>query len=258
MVEITCPNCSARYEVPAEALGANGRDVTCSSCGHIWLAMAPQPGPAGPPPDPAPRPPEPEAASAPDRRRQRADLRRMLDEVQASEQEAPASEPPGRRSQPHTAERWRDEAEPPRPQRRERQGTRTVDRAGDRRGGDDEDAELFLREQMGLARQDGRARAGRNGEGHQRRKLMEKHEARQQQAEKKARHRAGAGYTAFVLVLLTGAVFVGLYTLAPEIVARFPDAEPAMQTYVETVEKLRRDIAEGYETVSILIADRIG
>lgn len=40
MVEIVCPDCQSRYEVPANALGTTGRKVTCSTCGTVWQARA--------------------------------------------------------------------------------------------------------------------------------------------------------------------------------------------------------------------------
>lgn len=57
MVEIECPNCGTRYQVPEDALGPDGRDVACSHCHHVWLAF-PVPPAALPPilPDPEPEP----------------------------------------------------------------------------------------------------------------------------------------------------------------------------------------------------------
>ncbi|QQS13586.1 MAG: zinc-ribbon domain-containing protein [Rhodospirillales bacterium] len=36
-MQITCPNCSARYMVDPAAIGANGRTVQCFRCGHKWF-----------------------------------------------------------------------------------------------------------------------------------------------------------------------------------------------------------------------------
>ncbi len=38
---LACPNCMARYRVEVEALGALGRRVRCSKCGHVWHAEPP-------------------------------------------------------------------------------------------------------------------------------------------------------------------------------------------------------------------------
>lgn len=56
---LTCPACSARYDVPATALPAEGRIVRCSNCRAEWLARpsAAAPAPAGEPAAPAPAEP---------------------------------------------------------------------------------------------------------------------------------------------------------------------------------------------------------
>jgi predicted Zn finger-like uncharacterized protein len=54
-MRITCPVCSANYEVPDQMLGS-GRKVRCAQCGHQWVP-GPAPVPSAPPtPRPAPTP----------------------------------------------------------------------------------------------------------------------------------------------------------------------------------------------------------
>lgn len=74
-MQIECPNCAARYEIPSASIGANGRKVRCAKCGHSWQQMpegaaapapAPQPKPA-PRPAPQPTPPQPDPAPPPSR-----------------------------------------------------------------------------------------------------------------------------------------------------------------------------------------------
>lgn len=36
-MKVVCPECSAEFDVPADALGLRGRRVRCASCHHIWL-----------------------------------------------------------------------------------------------------------------------------------------------------------------------------------------------------------------------------
>lgn len=40
-MRLSCPNCGAQYEVPAEVIPENGRDVQCSNCGHTWFQVHP-------------------------------------------------------------------------------------------------------------------------------------------------------------------------------------------------------------------------
>ncbi len=68
-MRLTCPNCSARYEVDESMIPPGGRDVQCSNCSTTWfqpgprvVAPDPEPEPETPPPAPEmpPQPPEPD------------------------------------------------------------------------------------------------------------------------------------------------------------------------------------------------------
>ena len=37
-VQLACPACGTRYQLPAEAIGPRGRRVTCANCGRTWRA----------------------------------------------------------------------------------------------------------------------------------------------------------------------------------------------------------------------------
>jgi len=244
VIEITCPNCGARYQVPAEALGADGREVTCSSCGHIWVARPPRAEARMPEPEPA-------AGDGPsrDRRRQMANIRQMLDEVQTAERRRAETAPP-----PHSARRWGAEDEAP--------------RRGGRRAGfgvdavvEDDEAEQFLRGRVGGAGgQSGRMKAlrerGRDSDS-DRRRLMDRHSRRERRQKDIQRRGSGSGYTGFTLVVLVSLVFVGLYALEPQISARMPEAQPALANYVAAVEVLRGQMAEGYSAVAGMISEQI-
>lgn len=43
-MRLVCPNCGAQYEVSAEAIPPQGRDVQCSSCDHTWFEAPGQSG----------------------------------------------------------------------------------------------------------------------------------------------------------------------------------------------------------------------
>lgn len=47
-MRLICPNCDAQYEVPDDAIPAEGRDVQCSNCGHAWFQSAADPMEAAP------------------------------------------------------------------------------------------------------------------------------------------------------------------------------------------------------------------
>ena len=64
---LVCPNCGAQYEVEAEVIPLEGRDVQCSTCGETWWATreaAPEPeAEAQDQPDPGTDPQHHEAAA---------------------------------------------------------------------------------------------------------------------------------------------------------------------------------------------------
>lgn len=244
MVEIACPNCNARYQVPAEALGAAGREVACSSCGTVWharpmAAETPRPQPA--PVSPQPAPPVQPAVDGGDRSREMAKIREMLDEVQNAERRRAV--PPAPSERDHAAERWSGESAPP-------LETRTRPRAVDI----DDEVES-LRDAVGQS--SGRSSDMRDTDT-SRERMMRSHTQRYEEQEERSRRRSGAGYTAFLLVVLVSAVLIGLYALHPQIIARAPAFEPALTNYVAAVESLRADLESGYQMVAGMIAEQTG
>lgn len=44
-MRLICPNCTAEYEIPDDAIPAVGRDLQCSSCGVTWFSKPPEADP---------------------------------------------------------------------------------------------------------------------------------------------------------------------------------------------------------------------
>ena len=49
-MQVTCPNCGARYAVDPLAIGPNGRTVQCARCSHRWRERPIAPAAVVPPP----------------------------------------------------------------------------------------------------------------------------------------------------------------------------------------------------------------
>lgn len=65
-MRITCPSCLAQYEIDAELLAPDGRDVQCSACNTVWFQQAPARKPTRNilPPEPDDFDPVPEPSQA--------------------------------------------------------------------------------------------------------------------------------------------------------------------------------------------------
>lgn len=53
-MQVTCPNCGARYAVDPLQIGPTGRTVQCARCSHRWHQRAEIPAAVAPPPRPVP------------------------------------------------------------------------------------------------------------------------------------------------------------------------------------------------------------
>jgi len=93
-VIIVCPHCATRYQVPAETVGARGRQVQCAHCGKTWQAFAEREIERAAP-RPAPPPVTVAARAAPDADDQMFDARAEaeLDAEFEAEQRAAAPDP---------------------------------------------------------------------------------------------------------------------------------------------------------------------
>lgn len=226
MVQITCPSCAARYEVPEAALAPNGRQVTCSNCETVWLARAPS----------ADGDTTLDTPTRQDRSRRMAEIRQMLDEVQHAE-ERRAAPPPRAEPAPQRSSR----AVPPAPA--------DPNAAWDEDEDDDavRETENFLRERVGAGGQEARIkqmRADGTATAGDTKKLMAKHRRRHRMRQLDDKRGSGAGLTGFMLVVLVAGTLTGLYVFSPQISARMPESEPALRDYVTAVDSVRVGLAE--------------
>lgn len=224
MVEIACPNCAAKYQVPDSALGSSGRKVTCSACAHVWMAL---------PPDA----PGQQAPASGERGRQMAEIRQMLNEVQSAEN-ARAAQPPPPGPSPMREPPERSGAVPPAPE------------PGPSQSRADEEQD-FLRQRMSVSGQSGRMATIRDeAEGaprYDRERMLGTHTKRQRRRELAEHQGSGAFRTGFLLVVLVAGLLVGLYVLQPQLSDKMPGAAPALAEYVDAVDSMRLSLAEQFE-----------
>ena len=64
-MRLICPNCDAQYEVPEDVMPLSGRDVQCSNCGQTWFQEHPN-APADAPAETFDLPEKPDPAPATD------------------------------------------------------------------------------------------------------------------------------------------------------------------------------------------------
>ena len=268
-MRLVCPNCGAQYEVDDALIPAGGRDVQCSNCGHSWFQRA-----AG---EPEPEEITEEAAAA-----EEAAEEPEYEEEAALEEEAgagPEEEPeaaPGAEEQPlaprrqvldeSLAEVLREEAER---ERRAREAEATASTW-------EEQEELGLEEPGPAPRPVPEERVAQlrgieaeypeNGEGSRRDLLPDieeinhtlrsaserKSAAAKVETPEPAPRRGGFGLGFSLAVILAALALLG-YVFAPQIAERVPQLEPALQSYVALVDRLRI----GLEVVTTLLIEKI-
>lgn len=268
MIEIVCPNCQARYQLPDGAIGPDGRKVSCSSCAHKWrahpeLPAAEVPVAASAPAASAPRERTAEeamaamtasdAASAPptaapppasgNRDEQMAAIRRMLSDLKEA-----ADTVPDRSDVAAPTEPAPPEPAPPAPgpsARRREDEAPNRDRLEDRI----DDVNTLAKMVKGEP----------TGEGYDAVKLRKRHEkrAKRLQRARERRNKSGAFLTGFTLVAVVSSVMVGLYVMHPQIIASQPQMEPALVEYVTTVDRYRVELDETTQNWREWLTDRI-
>ncbi len=259
MIEIVCPSCQARYQLPDGSIGAGGRKVSCSSCSHKWRAHAEGAAQSSPEPEPvakaepetvaesasmaavaapgndtaAPSPPPPPAAG--DREDQMAAIRQMLSDLKEGVDAAPEPEP-----------EVRPTPVAPAPTLRKRDEDEEVDPLKSRIDGVDK---------LGRAIKGEAAPSGYNAA-----KLRRLHEkrAKKLQRARDRRNKSGAFVTGFTLMAMVTGTMVGLYVLHPQIIAASPRMEPALTEYVVTVDRYRVELNSKTDEWRAWLTERIG
>ena len=308
MIDIVCPSCQARYRLPDGAIGENGRRVSCSACGHAWVAhpepeeetltlgpeAAAEPARGSEPPaaaadkgrdkyaaydsdervsgtspysdeedrgmaayeafarsqdeddEDAPKPSGRAAREdelAGDRADQMAQIRSMLDDIKQSPQAESASRP-----EPVVEEEDEDEyEEPPTPAR-----PSAVERS--MREVEEEERDPLR------AKLDQYAKPGKTSDPRQTRKrMLQQHAKKVRRRKMQEKRGTGTFMTGFLLVVLVVSVMAAVYLLAPLIIARFPDSEPAIRDYVATMDQFRlwlgEQVGAAQATVERIISD---
>lgn len=255
-MRLICPNCDAQYEVDAALIPAEGRDVQCSACGHVWFqppdmteadeelvdlaVMADPPVVPGPEPEPEPEP-DPEPAPAPDIEDPQVLRRHSLDESmlavlrEEAERETRARAEEAARAAARSLETQPElgltDAEPSRLRIRPRaqdpdEGEETAEAPSAPSLSNRAARRELLPDIEAINSTLNASSASRRGE------------AAVHVPEPPERRRAGFRL-GFGLMLLLAVLAWGLYARAPAIVQAVPSAEPMLDAYVAVADQAR-------------------
>lgn len=264
-MELICPSCEARYRVSDGAIGARGRQVSCTNCGHGWrvsppvaseAAMSAGSGEAGLTAATGVAHPEGGAAAAsadvhtlhpsePSRHAKLAEIRDIIDQVQsddvAPDQRDAQSAPPHRPADSRAAALAAGPAADPRPPL-----------SGMRRSEDYEEI-------AGAQHQDPLRRRMAEHDARTARESAERERLRRSMRQRDTEGSSGSGafLTGFLLVLLIAAAMLAAYLMHPRIIERFPESEAMLTDYVDRIDDLRMGIAETYERARAWVLDLI-
>lgn len=230
-MRLTCPNCSAQYEVPDDVIPESGRDVQCSNCEQTWFqpkhpdAAKEQPKvveatvaepvedaaetPAEAVPEPDDIAPEPEQA-AEDTGNVDPSVANILKEEAAREAELRAQEGSNLESQPDLA---LDQPEDSKVKPKRPAATATAADAGQKDALPDvETINTGLKSDSGAKSDDAAAEAPR---------------------------KSGGFLRGFALIVIIGIILLLVYSNATQISEAVPQADPVLKSYVSFVDQAR-------------------
>lgn len=247
-MRLTCPNCDAEYEVVADVIPPEGRDVQCSNCGQTWYQDHPD-----------------HAADVEEDAEEPPDLAEPDDAPEPEEERAPAPEPASRGLDPAVADILRQEAELEKQARAavsetlESQpdlGLENVENDADRRAREARDRMARIRgEEQAAPEQVSEAAATAAAIGSRRDLLPDVEELNSTLRSSGDRQsgdaaepgpdettglpkKSGAG-RGFTLTIALAVILIAIYMLAPQIARSVPQVDPFLSAYVAKVDALR-------------------
>ena len=249
-MRLTCPNCSARYEVDDSLIPPEGRDVQCSNCSTTWFqpgqrarmeepetaeAAAPQAGRAAPRRDldPALR------DILREEREREEQLRRAAAPVEEQEEMALDSAPPPDRETETDSAAPEEDDEAAAIRQMVEEDSQRPDRPGGR--------ELF----PDIEEINSTLRATTD------RTAADRVTSDVDTMDRRPRRRRGFRMGFFLMVLI-GAGAAAAYHYAPEITAALPQAEPYLTPYVAEVDNLRFQLDDTVQSLVARLAEMSG
>ena len=229
-MRLTCPNCSAQYEVPDDVIPEGGRDVQCSNCEQTWFQSKdpdtqPEPAAAEPAPD---TPPEPaEETPAPDA---------PEEEAKPEGDEAPEAAPDTGNVDPAVANILQEEA------------AREADLRA-KEGGSLESQPDFALDPPAEPKVEPKRPAATETAEVSRKDVLPDVEAinsglRSDETPMTAEtapptRKSGGFLRGFSLIVILGVVLILIYGNAAQISQAVPQAEPVLQSYVSMIDQAR-------------------
>ncbi|WP_170385763.1 zinc-ribbon domain-containing protein [Ruegeria atlantica] len=240
-MRLTCPNCSAQYEVPDEVIPEEGRDVQCSNCEKTWFQVKHADQPVEKEPAPVaeePAAPEPSLEPEPEPVKEEP-----TPEMTAEPAPEPEPQPTSRSIDPAVANILKEEAAREADLRAKEGGSLEIqpDLALDAPLAPEPEPERSVEyvppsQRPAKIRQRGAlpdVEAINSS-------LRSDKAATKPKVEERAPRKSGGGFMrGFALILIVGVILLLVYGNAQRISDAVPQAEPILSTYVSLVDQAR-------------------